>query len=153
MLERQDPDLMQQSSKPIPMHGALPAWRREEFPEVKDSIPGILRKGIQTEAERKAITISYISEAYPSEDWTHVYTDGSAEGATKNGRGGIFIRLNDGRTIYHAIPTGKYSTNDKAEAEALRTAASTLMDNVEAIHTKVVIFPDALSVLQALPNP
>ena len=32
-LVKQDPDLMQQSSKPIPMYGALPAWRREEFPE------------------------------------------------------------------------------------------------------------------------
>ena len=65
----------------------------------------------------------------------------------RHGGGGIFIRLNDGRTIH------KYSTNDKAEADALRTAASTLMDNVETVHTKVVIFSDALSVPQALPTP
>ena len=150
-----------------------------KFHETRDSIPGILWKGIQTEAERKAVTVSYISGSYSSEDWTHIYiyTDGSAEGETRNGGGGIFIRLNDGRTIhhailcpditfmvdwvlkinylsiYHAILTGKYSTNDKAEAEALRTAASTLMDNVEAIHTKVVIFSGALFMIQALPNP
>ena len=55
----------------------------------------------------------------------------------------MFIRLNDGRTIHNAIiiPAGKYSTDyNNAEAEeALRTAASTLMDNLEAMHTKVVM--------------
>ena len=49
-------------------------------------------------------------------------------------------------------PSGKYLTNYKAEAEALRTAASILTDNMEAIHT-TVIFSHALSVIQALPNP
>ena len=36
-------------------------------------------------------------------------------------------------TVHHAIPTGKYSTNYKAGAEALRTAISALMDNMEAM--------------------
>ena len=94
--------------------------------------------------ERKAVTVDYMREAYAMERWTHVYTDGSAEEATRNGRGGIFIKLNDGGTIHHAILTGKYLTNNKAEQKALRTAASILMDNLETIHTKVVIFSNAL---------
>ena len=151
-LERQDPDLMQQLSKSILMHITLPVWRRADFPEIRDSIPAILRKGTWTEVERKEVTVDYICEAYPLERQTHVYTDGLEE-ATRNGRGGTFIKLNDGGTIHHATLTGKYSTNHKAEAEALRTAASILTDNLKAIHTKMVIFSDAFSIIQALPNP
>ena len=133
-LERQDPDLMQQLSKSILMHITLPVWRRADFPEIRDSIPAILRKGTWTEVERKAVTVDYICEAYPLERQTHVYTDGLEE-ATRNGRGGTFIKLNDGGTIHHAILTGKYSTTHKAEAEALGTAASILTDNMEAGHS------------------
>lgn len=101
--------------------------------------------------ERKAVTFDYIHEAYPLERWIHVYTDGPAGQATRNSGGGVFFKLNDGKTIHHAIPTGKYLTNYKAEAEALRTAASILPDNMEADHTKVVIFPIAVSIIPALP--
>lgn len=86
------------------------------------------------------------------ERWAHVYTDGSAAEVTRNGGGCIFIKLNDGGTIHHAVPTRKYSTTYKAEAEALRAAASILMNNMEAIHTKEVLFSHALSVIQTLPT-
>ena len=52
-----------------------------------------------------------------------------------------------------SIATGKYSTNYKAESEALRIAATELINNTELTHMKVVIFSDALSVLQALKDP
>ena len=126
-LERQDPDLMQQPSKPILTHSTLPVWKREELLEIRDSIPSILREGTKTEAERKAVTVDYVREVYPLESWT-----------TRNGGGGIVIKLNDGNTIHHPIPTGKYSTNYNAEAEARGTAASTRPDNTEAIHTNVM---------------
>ncbi|KAK7494329.1 hypothetical protein BaRGS_00014432, partial [Batillaria attramentaria] len=45
------------------------------------------------------------------------------------------------------------STNYKAEAEALQTAATTLEENRDNTHNRVVISSDALSVLQALLNP
>ena len=51
-----------------------------------------------------------------------------------------------------AIPTGKYSTNYLAETEALCTAVSTVAENPARTTGKVVIFTDALSVLQALKN-
>nr|KAG5699264.1 hypothetical protein BaRGS_000466 [Batillaria attramentaria] len=94
-----------------------------------------------------------LSRTYPEERWTHVYTDGSAEEATRNGGGGIYVRLPDGGTIQKSIPTGTVSTNYKAEAEALQTAATTLEENRDNTHNRVVIFSDALSVLQALLSP
>ena len=98
-VERQGPDPMQQLDKPISTHSTLPVWRRAELHEIRDSIPAFLRKGTQTEAERKAVTVDYIREAYPLERWTHVYTDSSAEETTGNGRDGIFIKLNNGGTF------------------------------------------------------
>nr|KAG5698629.1 hypothetical protein BaRGS_003143 [Batillaria attramentaria] len=152
-LERRDPDLLCTTTKPIPTHSAVPAWKRDAPLDIKTSIPGILPKGTQSEAERKAITLDYISQTYPEERWTHVYTDGSAEEATRNGGGGIYVRLPDGGTIQKSIPTGTVSTNYKAEAEALQTAATTLEENRDNTHNRVVIFSDALSVLQALLSP
>jgi ribonuclease HI len=152
-LERQDPELLQQGNKQIPTHSSVPAWRRDRFPEVRETIPGILPKGTQSEPERKALALDHMEQAYPKVLWTYAYTDGSAEEATRNGGGGIFLTLKDGTHVRQAIPTGKFSTNYKAEADALQTAAETLCANREAIHPRVVIFSDALSVLQAVQNP
>ena len=152
-LERQDPELMKQTTAPIPVSTALPSWKREHFPEIRHTVPGILQKELQTEAERKALTLSYIRDTYPEEEWTHVYTDGSAEEATRNGGGGILICQKDRTFTRISIATGKLSTNYKAEAEALKTAASAVMQSREKVHNNVVIFSDALSVLQGLINP
>ena len=51
-LERQDPEVLQHVNKMITSHCSLPAWKRELFPEIWDSIPGINQKGTQTEVER-----------------------------------------------------------------------------------------------------
>ena len=51
------------------------------------------------------------------------------------------------------IATGRYFTNYKAEAQALETAATMLVEQREVIQNKVVIFSDALPVRQALSNP
>ena len=64
-----------------------------------------------------------MEQLYPPEDWTHAYTDDSAEEATRNGGGRIYIFLNNGTAIQQAIPMGKFSTNYKAEADALYRAA------------------------------
>ena len=152
-LERQDPELMRQTVAPLPMSTALPTWKRENFPEIRHTVPGILQKELQTNAEKKALTLSYIRDTYPEEEWTHAYTDGSAEEATRNGGGGIVICQKDKTTNHISIATGKLSTNYKAEAEALKTADNTIMQSRENVHNKVVIFSDALSVLQGLDNP
>ena len=121
MLEKRDPDLQQQGNKSIPTHLHTPTWKREQLPKINETIPGILSKGTQSEPVRKAFALDYMEQAYPKELWTHAYTDGSAEEATRNGGGGIFLTLKDGTHIRQAIPTGKFSTNYKAETDALRT--------------------------------
>ena len=73
----------------------------------------------QIEVERKAVTLDFVDQAYPPEHWKHAYADGSAEEATRNGGGGIYISLNDETTIQQAIPTGKLSTNCKAKVDTL----------------------------------
>ena len=151
-LERQDPDTLQHNTKMIHTHSTLPAWQREQFPNIKDHIPGINPKGTQSELERKAVTLEFIQENYPKEEWTHVYTDGSAEEATRNGGSGIFLTLADGRKVHHCMPTGKHSTNYKAEAEALRLAAEIVTNNKDNTNPRVAFFSDALSVIQALQN-
>ena len=152
-LERKNKDLLEHANKPIPTHSALPTWNRKQFPEIRESIPGIQKKGEQIEPERKAVTLEYIDQIYPPEEWTHAYTDGSAEEANKNGGGGIYLKLKNREEIKLAIPTGLRSSNYKAETEALKTAATTLLAHRELIHNRVVIFSDALSVLQATTNP
>ena len=56
-------------------------------------------------------------------EWIHASTDGPSEGAVKNGGGDIFIRHTDGRLTPRAFPTGKISSNVRAEAAALLHAA------------------------------
>ena len=80
-LERQDPELQQLGIKQIPTHCSVPAWRRNHFPEVRESIPGILSKSIQLVPERRALALEYMEQTYAKELWTHAYTDGSAEEA------------------------------------------------------------------------
>ena len=71
---------------------------------------------------------------------------------TGDGGGGVYIRYNDG-TAQITIATGKYSTNFKAEAEALKKAATEIRNNLPRTKPNVVIFTNALSVLSKLPNP
>ena len=84
------------------------------------------------------------------QDWTHIHTDGSATEAVRNGGVGILLRYIDGDEL--DISTGKYSTNYRAEMEALCKTASTVAENTVKTTGKVVIFTDALSVLRAIQN-
>lgn len=152
ILERRDPELLDHSPAPIPPVTTLPAWERDHFPTIRDSVPGVGSKDSQSDQERRVLTLELIHSAYPEKLWTHIYTDGSATEATKNGGGGVLIKYKDGASTL-AVPTGAYSTNYKAEAEALRTAAQDATNNLHRIDQKVVIFTDALSVLQALKKP
>ena len=52
------------------------------------------------------------------------YTDGSAENAIRNGGAGVYIQYAGGKEDKISLTTGLYSTNYKAEAEALKTAAA-----------------------------
>ena len=92
------------------------------------------------------------TEIGPEDQWTHAYTDGSAAEATRDGGGGVYIRYND-EIAQITIATGKYSTNFKAEAEALKKATIEIRNNLPRTKPNVVIFTDALSVLSKLHTP
>ena len=66
----------------------------------------------------------------------------------------MYIRYNynDGKA-HITIPTGKYSTNIKAEAEALKQAAIEIAGNLPQTKLNIVIFIDALFVLNKFQNP
>ncbi|XP_045161045.2 uncharacterized protein LOC123525949 [Mercenaria mercenaria] len=98
-----------------------------------------------------SFTQAMIQDSYPSETWTHVYTDGSASAAIKGGGARIFILYTSGRSETSSIPTGRHCTNYRAEVEAIKQAIILIEESPESC-TNVVIFTDALSVLQALEN-
>ena len=45
-----------------------------------------------------ALTLEMLEEKYPQADWTHVYTDGSAVDAVRNGGSGVFVRNPTGQS-------------------------------------------------------
>ena len=88
----------------------------------------------------------------PSTTWARAYTDGSAEEAAKNGGGGVFIKLPNGRSIRKSVATGHQSTNYRAEAYTLHTTAQTL-NHEEKPPTNTVFLTDCWSILQSLQSP
>ena len=51
--------------------------------EVKFSIPGISTKSSDSEASLKTLTLAEFDKSYTATAWTQVFTDGSAENATR----------------------------------------------------------------------
>ena len=146
------PDMKEQAAKIIPPTAAAPPWSLTKFPVIKTRIPSINKKGSQTKEEMKALSVEHIQSEFPQQEWTHVYTDGSATEATSNGGAGALIHFTDtSETI--SIPTGRFSSNFRAETEAILEAAQTIARKSSRTTGRVVIFTDALSVLQALENP
>ena len=90
--------------------------------------------------------------SYP-ETWTHVYTDGSAEEATKNAGWGVWILKPDGNTVEMFDACGADSSNYEAEVSALSNALDHLQkefDENPIKATSVVVFTDSLSALEAM---
>ncbi|GFS15444.1 hypothetical protein ElyMa_003187400 [Elysia marginata] len=87
-----------------------------------------------------------LDKKYPSNYWIRAFTDGSASEAVRDGGGGVYIEWPDNSSSKISIPTGKYSTNYKAEAEALQEAAKVLVNSEATNHAKKVLLTDARSV-------
>ena len=81
-------------------------WNNKEV-NIKTSIPGIEMKDNHTDTEMKNLTLEYLHSNYPSETYTHVYTDGSAEDAIRNGGGGVFIKYANEHSENFSFSTGK----------------------------------------------
>ncbi|BFZ00622.1 hypothetical protein BsWGS_03661 [Bradybaena similaris] len=91
--------------------------------------------------------------SYNPTQWTHVYADGSAQGAVRNRGGGIYIKHSDGRTTKKAIATGKMSSNYRAESMVLLEALRMLGHDENATQGKLVFFTDCKSLLKSLQTP
>ena len=92
-------------------------------------MPGVVGRLCHPEPESKSLTLEYVNAKYPEDQWTHAYTDGSAEEATRDRGGGVYIMYNDGQA-HITTATGKNSANFKAKAEALQKAAVEIRDNL-----------------------
>ena len=83
----------------------------------------------------------------------HIYTDGSASCGTRDAGFGVHIQFPNKSCTEFFGPCGKFCTNYEAEAAAIETALSE-MDKIYSenreIRTDIVVFTDAMSVLQAL---
>ena len=152
LLERRDPELLDHEVRKILPYTVTPSWERHKLPTITKTIPGIISKDSQSDIARRSLTLDYIHTNFPENEWTHAFTDGSATEATRDGGGGVYIKFRE-EELHISIPTGKYSTNFRAEATALKTAATEIRKNIHKGHRKVAIFSDALSVLDALQNP
>ena len=84
ILERQQPDMLEYMPRPIPIHAAIPCWERQKFPTIRTCIPSIEIKVAQTDPAGRPITLEHNSVSYPQEEWTEVYTEGSAIVATRD---------------------------------------------------------------------
>ncbi|BFY98463.1 hypothetical protein BsWGS_01503 [Bradybaena similaris] len=116
-------------------------------------VPGIQIKHHQNPLTLKTLSLEMIDNTYNPTQWTHVYTDGSAQGAVRNGGGGIYIKHSDGRTTKKAIATGKMSSNYRAESMALLEALRMLGHDENAPQGKLVFFTDCKSLLESLQTP
>ena len=148
IFERRQEDILDRDPEVIPPCLAVPAWSGRTSPIIRCTIPGVDQKDSQSGPERKSLTQEYLETNYPKESWTHGYANGSAENAVRNGGEGVYIQYAGGKEDKISLATGLYSTNYKAEAEALKTAAAHIEVSTHA--SPNVVLTDALSVLQAL---
>ena len=129
----------------------LPQPWNEDFRNlhISTTVPQVTSGDSQADTVKRTLTLAMIAERYPEESWIHVYTDGSATRAVRDGGAGVLIKSPEGHTSTAGIPTGKYCSNYSAETQALMQAASMVQD-LQYDCPQVVFLSDALSVLEAL---
>ena len=126
-------------------------WSMQKKPEIRDSIEEVGTKTQVPMEQLTHLTQKYIEHHFPSGEWIRVYTDGSAtEALTNGGGGGVYIQWPEGTSESHAIPTGLFSSNYRAEIAAPEEPASILKNHSKTLKYRVVHLTDAKSVLQAL---
>ena len=101
----------------------------------------------QIPTQQMALTLDMLEEEYLKADWTHIYTDGSAEDAVRNGGSGVFVGTATGQTVSYSNATGRKCSNFKAETSALQNAVAYIAE-MKPQHT--VILTDSKAALQSL---
>ena len=110
-------------------------------------VPGLLPTEQQIPTQQMALTLEMLEEKYPQADWTHIYTDSSAEEAVRNGGSGMFVRTPTGQTVGYSNATGRKCSNFKVETSALQNAEVYI---AEMNPQKTVILTDSKAALQSL---
>ena len=141
-LEQRHRDILEQNPQKISQCFEIPAWSKEKHFLVKSGVPGIGPKDSQNELMTKLIPLEHLQQCNPKETWTYIFTDGSAEDATRNGGAGVYLKYPDGKVDKLSFATGLYSSNYKAETEALRAAAAHIENSPHLSH-RVAILSDA----------
>ena len=113
-------------------------------------VPGLTSKGEQQDAILKSLTLEMLHQDYNASVWAHIYTDGSSDGAIRNGGSGILARYPDGQTLSRSLPAGELSSNYRAELTALREAVSLVSEHPPS---HAVFLTDCRSAVQSLQSP
>ena len=134
------------------LNGEIPekSWPPETLhAEIRTTIPGITSEETQSEAVLRALALEVTDKHYPAASWTHIYTDGSAENATRNGGCGAYMKRPGKPPFSVSAPGGILCSNYRAEVLALLNATETVISWDKK--PKKAVFPtDSLSALQAL---
>ena len=110
-------------------------------------VPGLLPAEQQIPTQQIALILEMLEEKYQQADWIHVYTDGSAEDAVRNGGSGVFVRNPTGQTVSYSNATGRKCSNFKAETSAPQIAVAYTS---EMKPQKTVTLTDSKAALQSL---
>jgi hypothetical protein len=107
------------------------------------TVEGIERKKVDyTEDELKQLTVTHIAKHYPTPEWVHMYTDGSATPGEGNARAGVYSDI-----FQQAWPAGKNESNYDGEIKAIREA---LVRIKEMQIPKTVILSDSKAAIQSI---
>ena len=97
----------------------LNTWPPETLhAEFRTTVPGITSKENQSQAVLRALALEETDKHYPAASWTHIYTDGSAENAKRNGGCGAYIKRPGKPPLSVSAPGGILCSNYKAEVLA-----------------------------------
>ena len=96
----------------------------------------------------KAKALEYLQNNYPPELWCHVYTDGSAKDAARNGGSGVYIKYPDTTSSSHSFAVGKLASNFRAELQVIPEANNILIER--NINSNIIILSDCRAALQSL---
>ena len=77
-------------------------------------VPGITSKE-QLPRELRNFTLALITDRFPCNVWTHIYTNGSAEEGMRNGGSNVYIKYQDGDIMSLSVPGGLQCSNYRAE--------------------------------------
>ena len=119
-------------------------------PTIKMSIKGNISK---KDDPVKILTASLQTIDSYSDNWIHVYTDGSAFRGTSKAGYGVLIHYPDGSAGEFSGACGEHASNYVAEIAAIETALHYIKTFFESFPTRkqsIIIFTDSMSALQGL---